>query len=160
MESHLRNFKPCESILEKLNEHPMFCEAHLCMSSEKNGYATDDTPRDEGWQAEEGQECLQREARAAAGGTLGETRNRIVSIENSAKEIKPFIVHNVKTVEEVIRKIYDRFPGMESDALYLRVCDSRMGTLRRRSLKGDLPEDAFHLYVSLHLKKHPGLLSQ
>jgi hypothetical protein len=130
------------------------------MSSEKDGYATDDPPRDEGWKAEEGQGSVQCEARAAAGGTLGEARNRIVTIENSAKEIKAFIVNNVKTVEELTRKIYHRFPGMESDALYLRVCDSRMGALRRRSLRGDLPEDAFHLYVTLHLKKHPGLLGQ
>jgi hypothetical protein len=130
------------------------------MNSEKDGHATHDPPREEEWKGEEGQGSVQCEARAATGGTVGKARNKIITIENSAKEIKSFIAHDVRTVEEVIRNIYDRFPGMESDALYLRVCDSRTGSLRRRSLKGDLPEDTFHLYVTLHLKKHPGFVVQ
>ena len=127
------------------------------MNSEDNGYATDDPPRDEGWQAKEGQGDLQRQAREAAAGAPGEARDRLITIENSAKEIKPFIVQKVTTVEELIQKICDRFPGMGSDALYMRVWSSKIGSIRRKSLRGPLMPDQFELYVSLYLKKHPSL---
>jgi hypothetical protein len=127
------------------------------MSSQNDGYATDDPPREEGWKAEEGQGCLQCEACSPPGDTQGEARDRLVTIENSAKEIKPFIVQKVKTAEELIRKICDRFPGMESDALYLRIWSGKPGTFRRQSLKGNLPPDLFDVYVTLYLKKHPSL---
>ena len=136
--------------------------SHTFMNSENDGYATDDPPRDEGWQGQEGQGHLQCEACAAAAISDGkaQSKDRIVTIENSATEIKPFIVQKVSTTEELIQKIYDRFPGLASDALYLRISDTRMGTPRRVSLKGALPDNALDLFVSLHLKKHPGVKIQ
>lgn len=131
------------------------------MNSEQNGCATYDTQGDEGWKAEEaGQGNLQLEACSSAGGSAERAKDRLVIIENSAKEIKPFIVQQVRSVEELTRTIYDMFPGMESDALYLRIWNGRMGMLGRKPLEGDLPSDLFDVYVSLHLKKHPSLFNK
>ena len=130
------------------------------MNSENNGCTTDDTSRDKGWKAEEGQGNLQHEACAPASGSDAEARDRLIIIENSAKEIKPFIIQEVKTTDEVTQEIYDRFPRMKSDALYLRIWNGRMGMIGRKPLEGDLPPDLFDLYVSLHLKKHPSFFNK
>lgn len=130
------------------------------MNSKRDGYATDDPSREEGWKGEEQQGSLQCEAHSSPRDSQAEARDRLVTIENSSKEIKPFIVEKVRTAEELTRKIYDRFPGMESDALYLRISNGRMGMIRRQSFKSDLPSDLFDVYVTLCLKKHPGLLAQ
>jgi hypothetical protein len=129
------------------------------MNSEQDGYTTHDPPREKEWKGQEGQGSVQRKACASPRDCQTEARDRLVTIENSSKEIKPFIVQKVRTVEELTRSIYDRFPGMESDALFLRISNGRTGMMRRQSFKGDLPPDLFDVYVTLCLKKHPGLLS-
>ena len=120
-----------------------------------NGLRTQDTPGTQGWQ-EASPQSLQQQTREDAGGAPVK-KDRYIYIENASSTIKPFLVHDVGTVDEVVEKICDWIPSLCSSAIQMRISNTRMGTMHRNYFQDSLPQDAFFLYVTLSLKKHPSL---
>lgn len=125
-----------------------------CMNSEQNGQRSQDSSRTEGRQEAEGQECLQREARADAGGQTG-CRDRIVYVENSSNVRGAFVIQEVRAVEDLIQKVCDKFPAICLDSIGMHVSNSRQGTLHRQVFTDVIPYEYDTLYITLFLRKHP-----
>lgn len=122
-----------------------------------NGLSTENASGTQGWEEAQGQDNLQQQARQAAGGSesCSSKKNRHVTLENCSNVTGPFVIEDVATVEELVAKIFERFPNANSDAIGIRISDARVGSMHRQVLTGDLPSDAFFLYGTLFLKKHP-----
>lgn len=123
----------------------------------ENGRSPENTPGAEGQQEEQGQDNLQLQARAPDGGAARETRNYIIYIENSSKYVRPFIVNEVSTAEELFQKVCDYTSCPSDESIGLRVSDTRMGAMNRVFYENRLPLQTDTLYVSLYLKRHPPL---
>ncbi len=124
------------------------------MNSEDNGYATQDKTREERRQEEQGQEHLQRKARADATGDKRK-RDRIVYIENTSNIRDPFIIEKVDSVEDLIQKICVKFPDICLESIGMKVSNSRMGTMHRQHFTEEIPYEYDTMYITLFLKKHP-----
>jgi len=124
------------------------------MNSEDNGYATQDKTREERRQEEQGQEHLQRKARADATGDKRK-RDRIVYVENTSNIRDPFIIEKVDSVEDLIQKICMKFPDICLESIGMKVSNSRMGTMHRKHFTEEIPYEYDTLYITLFLKKHP-----
>lgn len=117
-----------------------------------NGYTTQDTSRNEGKQ-EEKQECLQCEARPFS--RSPKRKDRYIYIENSTVKVKPFLIKEVATVEELLEELFLVIPQLNNPVLGLHITNARAGAIHREFFEDELPEDAFFLYITLYLKKHP-----
>jgi hypothetical protein len=127
------------------------------MISDSYGQPASNPHREEGWKEVQGQEHLQREACSTSAGALPQKRDRYVYLENSSNLRTPFSIQDVATVPELLQKIRDFIPQLHHPDLGMRVSATRIGTMHRVFLTGDLPPDAFFLYVSLYLVRHPPL---
>lgn len=127
------------------------------MTSVSYGQSAPNSYGEEGWKEEQRQDDLQRQACAYAGGAVLEKRDRYVYLENSSNLREPFPIKEVATVSELFAKIRERIPQLNNRDLGLRVSATRMGSMQRVYLTDNLPYDAFFLYVSLYLVRHPPL---
>jgi hypothetical protein len=118
-----------------------------------HGYRSQDTAGSEGWQGQV-EDSLQQQTCQDAG-VPPIKKDRYIYIENSSTKVNPFLVRSVATVPELIQKICDYIPLSCDSAIGMRISDTRMGTIGRKIYEGDLPSEAFFLYVNLYLKKHP-----
>lgn len=124
------------------------------MLQETYGQYTINTTREEGWKEESGQECILGQTHPTDGSTGRKARSRIVHFENSAKEVKPFIVNDVHTTYELIKEITAHVP-INTYVIGMRISNTRTGTRNRIYLDGDIPDDVEDIYINLYLKKHP-----
>ena len=127
------------------------------MTSLSYGQSASNSYGEEGWKEQQGQKHLQCEARTHAAGTLSQKRDRYVYLENSSNLREPFPIQEVATVPELLAKIRDFIPQLGHPDLGMRVSATRMGSMHRVYLTEELPYDAFFLYVSLYLVRHPPL---
>jgi hypothetical protein len=125
------------------------------MTSVSHGQSASDSHGEEGWKEKQRQEHLQCEARSHAARALPQKRDRYIYLENSSNLRDPFPIQEVATVPELLAKIRDFIPQLAHPDLGMRVSATRMGSMHRVYLTGDLPSDAFFLYVSLYLVRHP-----
>ena len=124
------------------------------MITDNNYGYTIDASRNEGGEEEGGENSVFYKESSSDGSTGGKTRSRIIYFENSAKEIKPFVVNNVQTTNELIQEILFRIP-INTDVIGLRMSPSRTGTINRLYLDGIIPDTVEDIYICLYLKKHP-----
>jgi hypothetical protein len=124
-----------------------------------NGLSAENETGDQRWKEAQGQDYLQQQAREASGSSeiCTSKNNRHITLENCSNVTAAFIIEDVATVPELVQKIFERFPNANSDAVGLRVSDTRTGSLNRQVFTEDLPADAVFLYVTLFLKKHPSV---
>jgi len=127
------------------------------MTSVSYGQSASNPYGEEGGKENQRQEHLQCQARTHAAGTLSQKRDRYVYLENSSNLREPFPIQEVATVDELLTKIREKIPQLAHPDLGMRVSATRMGTMHRVYLTGDLPLNAFFLYVSLYLVRHPPL---
>ena len=122
------------------------------MLAHSNGFPTQDTSGTQGTQYTS-QECIQCEAYTAAGGTKG--KDRYITIENSSQVVPFFLVEEVATVDELVKKIQQRIPALAHPSLGMRISNVRTGGFPVKYFTDALPDDSVFLFVSLYLKKHP-----
>lgn len=122
--------------------------------SSHHGFRAQDAYGDERWEAEGN--ALQYEARATDGATQRKTSCYIVSLENTSST-GPFVVHNVRTAEEVRQAVYENNKQVPNDVIRLDLYSARMGAMNRKKLEGVLPPDVQDIYVRLCLQKHPAI---
>ncbi len=118
-----------------------------------HGHRSQDTAGDQGWEGQV-QDPLQQQTYQASGSPPIK-KDRYIYIENSSTKVCPFLVRDVATVPELIQKICDWIPMTCHESIGMRISDTRMGSFGRKVYEGDLPSEAFFLYVNLYLKKHP-----
>lgn len=141
----------CSNPVKKLNLRTLFDS--VSMSLIANGQRSSDTQGEEGWKEGSKGLYLQQSTCEKDGSTPREKRGCIiVNIEN-ANGIKPFVLYNIKTTEEVRAELFDRFPYMNSNKILVQCFPSRMGTLGRKSLEGEIPAIE-EIWVTLYLRKH------
>jgi len=124
------------------------------MNFEQNGQRTQDTSGTEGRQEAQGQEYLQREARADAGGQTS-CRDRIVYVENSSNVRGAFIIKEVRVVKDLIQKVCDKFPAICLDSIGMHISNARQGTIQRKLFTDEILYEYDTLYITLFLRKHP-----
>lgn len=123
--------------------------------SDPNGLSTSHKTGTQG-QEDKDTLCLQQQTHQDAGGSAIK-KDRYVTIENSNLSPRSFLIKEVGTVSELIQKLCDLIPPQKSDAIGLRVSNTRAWSPNRDYYVEELPADVFELYVSLYLKRHPPL---
>jgi hypothetical protein len=126
-----------------------------CMQSiltSQHGFGSQDAFRAERWQAQAN--ALQREACETDGILAGKKSCFIVTLENTSSA-GPFVIHGVRTAEEVRQAVYDYNKKLPNETIRLDLYSARMGTINRQKLEGPLPSDLQEIYVRLSLQKHP-----
>lgn len=124
------------------------------MNSNQYGISTPNPSRKEGRQEAKGPDDLQQQTCADTGSPTCK-RDRIIYVENSSSIHDPFVLQEIGTVEELLEKLYERFPGISSEAIGMKISTTRLGTIHRIYLTDRIPYKADTLFVSLYLKKHP-----
>ena len=119
------------------------------------GVTTPNTPREERWKEQERQETTLHQQTHTTTRSPPKKKDRIVYIENASNTITPFVVQDVSTVREVLEKIFERYPPMQSEYTELRLYNQRFGTVYRHELTDIIPEKQEEIYVRLYLRKHP-----
>ena len=124
------------------------------MNIVSNGLSTKNSSREERWQETERHAPLQQQA-CKDSGVSSSKKDRIIYIENSSNVRQPFLIREVSTVEELLLKLYQKYPELLSEYLELRIYPSRFGTMQRKEIKNELPLTQEDLYIYLSLRKHP-----
>ncbi len=126
----------------------------MSMITANNGQRSEDAQREEGWQEGSKGLYLQQSPCATTGSYCREEggASLIIHIENTGSP-KIFVIHNIKTTEEVKTEIFLRYPHLQNEKLELRCYSNQLGMTGRRYLEGSLPvlQD---LWVTVYLRKH------
>lgn len=123
------------------------------MNRESNGFHTTHTSGEEGREETQGQGDLQLKTHPPDGGTARKKRSYIVRIENSSQHAQSF-VEEVESTDELVEKIYERFPSICKSTIGLRISTTQTGSINRQYLKGLIPQDVDYLFVNLYLQRH------
>jgi hypothetical protein len=126
------------------------------MTSEQNGFATEDKTRDQGRQEEEGQGYLQQQARADAA-NYTRKRDRIVYLENSSNVRAPFVLQGVGTVSELTEKLCERYPEICLDSIGMKMSNAKQGVIGRKYFSDVIPYEYDTVFIYLYLHKHTGV---
>jgi hypothetical protein len=125
------------------------------MTSEQNGYATENETRDEGRQEEEGQGYLHKQARADSA-SHQRKRDRIIYIENSSNVRGPFVLQEVGTVSELTEKLCEKYPEICLDSIGMKMSNAKQGVIGRQYFSDQIPYEYDTIFIYLYLHKHPG----
>lgn len=123
---------------------------------QQNGRHAYDTQGKEGGKETCGERSLFYQACAADGNLEREAcrRSRIIYVENSDRSIKPFVLRDIATTQEVIQDVATLLE-INTYVLGFRISPTREGTWHRQYLDGVIPRHMEDLYVSFYLRKHP-----
>ncbi len=127
------------------------------MLIQQYGVTTPNTSREERWKETERQQSALQQQTHTTTRSPPCKKDRIVYIENASNVITPFVVQEVNTVHEVLEKIFERYPPMQSEYTELRLYNQRFGTVYRQQLQDYIPEHQENIFVRLYLRKHPPL---
>lgn len=126
------------------------------MTSEQNGFKSEDKTREQGRQEEEGQGHLQQQARANAA-SHKRKRDRIIYVENSSNVREPFLLEEVGTVSELTEKLCIRYPDICLDTIGMKMSNARQGVIGRIYFSDEIPYEYDTVYIYLYLHKHHGV---
>ena len=126
------------------------------MLTERNGQYTAYASREEGGKETQGQEYLFSKACSSIGSDSTEAfrRGRIIRVENTAKEIKPFVLDGIASTQEIIDALAMMY-NMNTYTLGFRISNKRQGVVGRVFYDGLIPYEVDEVWVNLYLKKHP-----
>lgn len=125
----------------------------MLLMDNTHGERSQDTQREQGWQEGSKGLYLQQSSGATNGSNCEqEGRSIIVNIENT-RDAKLFVVHNIKTTEEVKAEIFCRYPSLQNEKIGLGIFSGRQGTRGRIPIEGNI-QSFEEVWVSVYLRKH------